>query len=99
MRNLQLNISTVGTYLRQGSQLISRIEDLRSLRAHFSALHLYAFRLVNLVRNPIWQVPSVTGLKPAMARCMAPATSAQAMQHKRRHEITCHAAAAPRFSS
>ena len=99
MRQLQMNIGTVGkTIVRQGFQLIVRVEVLRSLCANSgSALRLYASRLLRIARGAAWHEPSMVGMKHAsvMACCPTPADMAAAGQHRRRHEIACLRTAAP----
>ena len=67
MRQLQMNIGTVGkTIVRQGFQLIVRVEVLRSLCANSgSALRLYASRLLRIARGAAWHEPSMVGMKHA----------------------------------
>jgi len=98
MRNLQMNISTVGkAIVRQSKQLVVRVEVLRSLGANsLSALDFYASQLALALGDCIWQGLCETRVKPRVAAvsCFAPAMAAVANQHQRRHQIMCHRTAA-----
>ncbi len=80
MRQLQLNISSTGNeFVRQGKQLIVRVEVLRSLCANsISALRSHALWLLKPVHNAlvwdafVWQSPIMAWLLPATQ--LVPAT-------------------------
>ena len=103
MRKFQNIISIFGNgIVRQGNQLVVRIEFLRSLGANSnSALHFYASQLALWLRNDAWQGPYQACNKPRLgtAPCFAPAIAtsfvvAVVKQDQRRHQIMCHRAAA-----
>ena len=99
MRKLQNTVSTLGNVnVRQGNQLVVRVEALRSLCASFlSALHSYASGLADRVRLDAWQGPAMTWFnepRVGTATCLGMAIKAIVKQDQRRHEIMCHRAAA-----
>jgi len=107
MRKLQNIISIFGNVVtdivvRQGNQLVVRIESLRSLRArHLSTLRSYASELALVLRSGDWQGPYLAWNKPRVgtATCFASAmttslVAAVVKQDQRRHQIMCHRAAA-----
>ena len=102
MRKLQNIISIFGNVLvRQGYQLVVRIESLRSLRASssISALRYYAFELALVLRHGAWQGPSPAWslllisntARVGTASCFASVGKESVVkQDQRRHQIMCH---------
>jgi|GEM_PF-2014375 len=100
MRKLQNIVSNLGNILvRQGNQLVVRIESLRSLRAssQLSALYSYALQLASRLGGDAWQGPSPMACKKprvGKAACFAAVITVVVKHNPRRHEIMCHRAAA-----
>ena len=98
MRNFQNIISTFGNVLvRQGNQLVVRIESLRYLRATFlSALPSYASELAIGLRDDAWQALYLTWLKPHVCTVgsFASPITGVVKQGQRRHQIMGHRTAA-----
>jgi len=100
MRNFQNNISNFGNVVnrvvvRQGNQLVVRIESLRSLRASrsISALYSYASELALWLRDDAWQGLSLAWHKKHVGT-VACFVTAVTKQDQRRHPIMCHRTAA-----
>lgn len=100
MRSIQhlISIRTIGTIFgRQGIQLISVVERVRSLCVNsVSVLRNVVVDVLSVCsRDAYWQVPGIKWvMKPtaALARC------AQTAQHPRGHQM-CHRSAAPQRSA
>ena len=95
MRKLQNTVSYFGNVnVRQGNQLVVRVEALRSLCASFlSALPKCASKLAKSLRDDAWQ--ALYAMRQVLPVGTVGCLVTPVITHRqRRHEIMCHRAAA-----